>query len=193
MNEFQGLEELDDFLLMEDEIKKGLTRLGELASAEGLMINLGVVGGAVMVLEYGARQTTHDVDVIIFSPDSQKVLALAKAVATEYGWDSYWLNNDVEIFIEELFNGHVLFKAPGIEVWAASTVQMLALKVSAASDRGAHDYRDAQKLLLKMTGAKDEIWQKIQPYLVRGLELSSEDTFNDLWNDTYVYPEADNN
>ena len=41
-----------------EEIQDGLKRLGELAQAQGFHIQLTLVGGAVMVLGYRARQST---------------------------------------------------------------------------------------------------------------------------------------
>lgn len=181
-------EEISDFLISEPEIIKGLTRLGELASAEGLVIKLGLVGGAVMVLEYGARQMTHDVDAIILSAEhSQRVLELARVVANEYGWDTHWLNNDVEIFVDKLVDAYPVFMKPGIEVYAAQTVQMLALKLAAG--RGPTDFADAAVLLRRMMDAKnditqDEIWRRIKPYLTHEDAFFAEDNLRYLWLDT---------
>jgi hypothetical protein len=47
------------------EIEEGLRRLGELAQAKGLQIELTLVGGAVMVLQFNARPSTRDVDVVV--------------------------------------------------------------------------------------------------------------------------------
>lgn len=43
-----------------EEIQDGLKRLGELAQTQGFNIRLTLVGGAVMVLGYQARQSTRD-------------------------------------------------------------------------------------------------------------------------------------
>ena len=53
-------------LLSRHEITDALTRLGELAQAQGHQVELIAVGGAVMVLAYQARLSTHDIDVFIF-------------------------------------------------------------------------------------------------------------------------------
>ncbi len=175
-----------DFLIDKDQILKALARLGELAGAEGLMIQLGIVGGAVMVLEYGVREATNDVDAIVLAPEQTwKVFELVRAVAGEYGWPDDWLNSDVDVFVAELFGSHLVFQAPGIEVYAASTAQMLALKLSAWR---LIDIGDARELLKRMTGSRDEVWRKIKPYLAPGCETFGEDNFTDLWNDLYEYP-----
>jgi hypothetical protein len=43
-----------------EEIETGLKRLGELAQAKGLHVQLTLVGGAVMVLRFDARPSTHE-------------------------------------------------------------------------------------------------------------------------------------
>ena len=45
-----------------------MERLGQLAQEHNETIRLVLVGGAVMVLVYGARQSTRDVDAAILTP-----------------------------------------------------------------------------------------------------------------------------
>ena len=67
-----------------EEIQDGLKRLGELAQLQGFHIQLTLVGGAVMVLEYQARQGTRDVDAVIIDPrEARLVRVLARQVADE--------------------------------------------------------------------------------------------------------------
>ena len=126
----------EGFLLTRDDIIRGLTRLGALAQARGLEIKLGVLGGAVMVLEYQVRNITHDVDAIVLAPPATwaatraKVFELVEIVAREFSWPEDWLNDDAGQFVDELEYDN-LFMIPGIEVYIASTSQMLGLKLSA--------------------------------------------------------------
>ena len=70
-----------------EEIQDGLRRLGELAQARGMHVRLTLVGGAVMVLGYQARQSTRDVDAVIIAPkEARLVRLLAKQVAEEQDW-----------------------------------------------------------------------------------------------------------
>lgn len=46
-------------------IRRALRRLSELATAEGIVLELALYGGAVFTLVYGSRETTKDVDGII--------------------------------------------------------------------------------------------------------------------------------
>jgi len=173
-----------ELLLDKGQILDALTRLGELASAEGLVLQLGLVGGGVMVLEYGARESTQDLDCIFLRPNQgQKALELARIVAIEHDLPDDWLNDDVTIFFDELFDSYLIFQAPGVEVYAASTAQMLGLKLSAW--RGPVDIGDAVELLSRMTGSRDEVWRKVKPHLVLGCEDSAEDNFSKLWSVMY--------
>ena len=180
----------DDFLLTRDDIIRGLIRLGELAQACGLEVKFGIVGGAVMVLEYGARELTHDVDAIILAPPATwaatraKVFELVEIVAGEFSWPEDWLNDDASQFVDELEYDN-LFPIPGIEVYIASTAQMLGLKLSAW--RGGVDTEDASSLLQRMSGSREEIWRAVRPFLVPGYQATAEDAFDSLWIDTYGY------
>ncbi len=83
------------------EIESGLRKLGELAQAKGLKIQLTLVGGAVMVLRFGARLSTRDVDaVIIFPPEAKIVRELARQVAEENDWPEDWLNDGAKGYPE---------------------------------------------------------------------------------------------
>jgi len=50
-----------------------------------------------MILAYGSRETTKDVDAII--KPSEEGLRLAKMVAQDLGLDATWLNDDVKRFV----------------------------------------------------------------------------------------------
>ena len=114
------------------EIESGLRKLGELARAKGLKIKLTLVGGAVMVLRFGARLSTRDVDaVILFPPEARIVRELARQVAEENDWPEDWLNDGAKGYLVGISDGDVLFQAPGIEARAPSLEQLLAMKLSA--------------------------------------------------------------
>jgi hypothetical protein len=62
---------------------------------------------------------------------------------------------------------------------------MLALKLSAW--RSEVDIKDATFLLKQMSGTREEVWEAIKPFLVRGCEATAEGAFIDCWNDLYGY------
>lgn len=165
-----------------NEIAEGLERLGRLAVGSGINIELVLIGGALMVLRFEARESTRDVDVAILAPtQAQRVREFARTVAAERGWPDDWLNDGAKGYLIGLSNGPVIFSAPGIEVRSPSTAQLLAMKLSAWRDD--LDVSDARRLLEEMTGDRDEVWREIEPYLVPGDELKAQYAFADLWED----------
>src|SRR6185312_13642276 len=108
---------------------------GQLAIESGIRIELLLIGGALMVLRFRARESTRDVDVAILAPaDAQKVRDLARRVAEEYGWPDDWLNDGAKGYLVGLSSGPIVISAPGIEVRSPDTVQLLAMKLSAWRD-----------------------------------------------------------
>ncbi len=169
-----------------EDIQDGLKRRGELARAQGLNIRLTLVGGAVMVPGYQARQSTRDVDAVSLAPkETRLVRVLAKQVAEERDWPEDWLNDGAKGYLVGISDGPILFSAPGIEARAPALEQLLAMKLSAWRDD--LDISDARRLLqeIKSSGDKDEIWKSLEPYLVPGDELTAQYAFLDLWESLY--------
>jgi hypothetical protein len=171
-------------LLSEEEIARAFTRLGELAQEQGDQIELLAVGGVVMVLAYGARAATHDVDVLILSPKEARITReLAGKVAREMEWPEDWLNDGAKGYLVGASQGPVIFSAPGITVRRPALAQLLAMKLSAWRDDV--DIEDARRLLLEMPGEQDEIWRSVEPYLIPGQQLKARYAFLDLWESTH--------
>ncbi len=172
--------------LTKQEIIGALTRLGQLAEAQSETVQLVLVGGALMVLAYEARQSTRDVDVVILEPkEARTVRAMAGVVASERGWPEDWLNDAVKGYLVGLSEGPVIFAAPGIEVRRPALEQLLAMKLSAWRDDV--DISDARRLLeaLSPAGSREEVWQTMSPYLIPGNELKAQYAFLDLWESVY--------
>ena len=139
-----------------------------------------------MVLVYGTRLSTRDVDAVTLAPrDAGMVRALVKMVATERGWPEDWLNDGAKGYLVGLSSGPTIFRAPGIEVRSPSVAQLLAMKLSAWRDDV--DIADAQRLLQELgKGAgRMAVWASVQPYLVPGNELKAQYAFLDLWENLY--------
>lgn len=169
-----------------NEIEEGLKRLGELAQAKGLQVQLTLVGGAVMVLRFNARPSTRDIDAVILQPrEARLVRELARQVADEFEWAEDWLNDGAKGYLVGISDGPIVFEAPGIEARAPSMEQMLAMKLSAWRDD--IDISDARRLLQEVgQGRKrDDVWQRIEPFLVKGDELTAQYAFWDLWETLY--------
>lgn len=169
-----------------NEIEEGLKRLGELAQAKGLHIQLTLVGGAVMVLRFDARSSTRDVDAVILLPrEARLVRDLAKQVADEHDWPEDWLNDGAKGYLVGISDGPVVFQSPGIEARAPSMEQLLAMKLSAWRDD--IDISDARRLLEEIGRERnrDEVWESLEPFLVKGDELTAQYAFWDLWESMY--------
>lgn len=173
-------------LLTRDEIEQALRRLGEIAVSEGQTIEVLIVGGAAMMLGYEARPATRDVDGVFFEPPSAVIIRRwIEDVATAMELPRDWFNDAAKGFLVGHSRGRRIFSAPGIEAWQPLPEQLLAMKLSAWRDN--RDIRDARTLLseLTKTSNRDEIWSRIEPFVVPGSELKSQLAFNDLWEDIH--------
>jgi hypothetical protein len=139
-----------------------------------------VVGGAALVLLYGARDATKDVDA--FAADSgqrRDIFEAAKRVAAELDLPKDWLNDGAKGYAHGLAAGEILLKDPWLLVRALAPEQLLAMKLSAWRDDV--DIEDARLLLSRLEGKKEEIWRCLEPYLPPGRELKAQYAFEDLW------------
>jgi hypothetical protein len=170
--------------ITKQEILDALRRLGELALAYGEQIELILMGGALMVILFGERQSTRDLDVLIISPlEATKLRQLAQKVGTENGWPADWLNDAAKGYLVGLSTGEIVFSAPGIIVKRPSFAQLLAMKLSAWRDE--LDIVDARRLLKELSDNKEEVWKMISPYIIPGSELKAQYAFEDLWESVY--------
>jgi hypothetical protein len=173
--------------LNKDNIQNALSRLGELATQTHQTIELVIAGGALMVLGYQARLATKDVDALILSPPAAIVRKWVKQVALEQNLPEDWLNDAVKPFFVGITTGPVLFKTSGLTVVSPLPEQVLAMKLSAW--RSDLDIEDAKVILQTMedTAGFDSLWQRLEPYLVRGNELKAQYALMDLWEAIHGY------
>lgn len=135
-------------------ITQALRRLGELAHAEGLTLELCLYGGSVFTLVYGSRDATKDVDAV-FRPE-QEGRVLAAKVASELELPADWLNDDVRQFLAEKEAKRSLPSAEfgdGLRVAVPTAAYLLALKLRACRPPlpgYAGDWGDIRFLVEKM-------------------------------------------
>ena len=79
------------------DILKAFEKLNEELSRQGICGEVGVVGGAAMVLAFDARNATKDVNAI-FEPSS-KIRKAIKAIADDLGLPDDWMNDAVKAFL----------------------------------------------------------------------------------------------
>lgn len=113
-----------------------LRRLGQLAQAEGLTLEVSLYGGAVFTLVYGSRDTTKDVDALVRPAGDGR--RLAAVVARELGWPDDWLNDHVRQFVAAKEEKRRLREedfGPGLRVSTPTAAYLLALKLRACRPR----------------------------------------------------------
>ena len=118
--------------LSQDRLRQALRRLGELARAEGVELELSLYGGAVFTLVYGSRESTKDVDGVIRPAEIGR--KLARQVAREQSLPEDWLNGDVAQFLAEREEHRPYPKddlGAGLVVTVPTAAYLLALKLRA--------------------------------------------------------------
>jgi hypothetical protein len=166
--------------LTREVILKALGLLADRLQPDEPRIDLIVVGGAAMVLLFGARDSTKDVDA--FQPDPQATSRVAEAaseVAMALDLPSDWLNDAAKGYVHGLSPGPVLLDTPTLLVRTLSPMQLLAMKLSAWRDD--LDIEDARRLLQECRGAREDVWRGVEGYVVPGREMKARYAFDDLW------------
>jgi hypothetical protein len=113
-------------------LTKALRRLSALATAEGIVLELALYGGAVFTLVYGSREATKDVDGII--KPAEVGARLVRQVAEEQNLVADWLNDDVRQFLSHCGERRPFPTkdyAPGLQITIPTAAYLLALKLNA--------------------------------------------------------------
>jgi hypothetical protein len=166
--------------LTRDVIVKALELLADRLPPDAPRVDLIVVGGAAMVLLFGARDSTKDVDAFHLDPEARsRVAEAAAAVAMALDLPGDWLNDAAKGYVHGLTLGPVLLDAPSLRVRTLSIMQLLAMKLSAWRDD--LDVEDARRLLKECRGAKNDVWREVEPHVIPGREMKARYAFEDLW------------
>lgn len=75
--------------------------------------------------------------------------------------------------------GEVLFESSSLIIRAASTAQLLGMKLAAWRD--TIDRSDARLLLSRMAGSSEEVWTAIKPFVPPPQLDKASYAFEDLW------------
>jgi len=157
--------------LTKADILRALNRLGALAQARGLTLEVALYGGAVFTLVYGSRASTKDVDAIV-RPDKE-AHKLALQVAREQDLPEDWLSDQVRQFLAAKEEKRRLASedfGPGLAVSVPTAAYLLALKVHACRaplPGYAGDQEDilflVRKMELKTLRQIEEIYHRFFP------------------------------
>lgn len=166
--------------LSRDSIVRALEAVARAVPPNVARIELLVFGGAALVLLYGARETTKDVDAVVLGTgDAASLKAAAGSIATHLGLPEDWLNDGAKGYLHGVSKGPILLETPTLLVRAPAAEQLLAMKLCAWRDD--LDVEDARLLLTKLEGERSAVWGYVEPYLVPGRELKARYAFDDLW------------
>lgn len=143
-------------------------------------VDLIIVGGAAMVLLFGARASTKDVDGFQLDLEAgPRVAEAAARVATALDLPGDWLNDAAKGYVHGLSLGPVLLERPTLRVRTLSSEQLMAMKLSAWRDD--LDVEDARRLLKECRGTAEDVWREVEPFVVPGREMKARYAFDDLW------------
>lgn len=165
--------------LSADDIRRAFAALSEELERHGRQAEMVVVGGAALVLLFGARESTKDVDAYFVRPEASVLREAAEAVANRLDLPSDWLNDGAKGYLVGITTGDVLFESNALTVRAASTAQLLAMKLAAWRD--AIDRGDAKLLLSRMAGSRDDTWSALKPFVPTNQQDKASYAFEDLW------------
>ena len=165
--------------LSADDIRTAFAALAEELNTEKQHAEMIVAGGAALVLLYGARETTKDIDAYFITPEAVVVRKAAARVAQRLDLPDDWLNDGAKGYFVGVTKGDVLYNSDSLSVQAASTQQLLAMKLCAWRD--AIDRSDARLLLSQMPGSFDEIWDAIRPFVPAHQVDKASYALQDLW------------
>jgi predicted nucleotidyltransferase len=135
------------------EIQHNLQLLGAELQQGGMTGEIVLVGGAVMLLVIGNRQTTKDIDAY-FATNAQAIRDAAQRVAQREHLSPNWLNDAVKGFFYTQPPMTLWLDYPGLRVYTANPEYILAMKAAAGRPE---DVGDIQALAahLGVTTAQD--------------------------------------
>ncbi len=135
-----------------DEIYDALDELSEALARDRRRAHIHMVGGSAMIMLYGRRTLTGDIDVAI-AEGHGPVLDAVGRIAARRGWPSTWLNEQAAMYQPRRPDPapQSLYSSPSLVVMGASPEYMLAMKLQAARGADMEDLR----LLLERCGIRD--------------------------------------
>ena len=149
------------------ELERMLSLLNDQLQKNGVTGEVCIVGGAAMILAFGSRESTRDIDALVMAPASVRT-AVAQ-VAEAHGLSPNWLNDGAKGFASgQSTEMKEILKLSHLRVVAPTAEYILAMKCLAARvGLDEHDKEDAKFLIkhigLRSTKAVLEIVEKYYP------------------------------
>jgi predicted nucleotidyltransferase len=134
-----------------------LGRLGDHLAHDQVVADVHIIGGAVMVTEYDARDSTADIDAFDYTPHGAVQRAAAK-VAAEMDLPPSWLNEQASSFVprDADWRRSSTFDHPNLHLYVIAPAQLLAMKVRAGRPTDAEDIETLCKILAVHTVSEVE-------------------------------------
>ena len=153
--------------MTQHEILRAFHALNDELALAGTKGEVGIVGGAAMVLAFNARESTRDVDAV-FEPAS-KLRAAAARVAASLGLPADWLNDAAKGYMPaDTQPRQILLDLPHLAVWIPPPRYLLAMKAIAAR-LDSHDAADLRTLIRHMgLSSAEQVMEVIDNYYPRG-------------------------
>jgi hypothetical protein len=152
--------------MKQEQIMRAFHALEAVLARDGIKAEVGIVGGAAMVLAFNAREATRDVEAI-FSP-ATSVRAAAAEVAAALGLPADWLNDAAKGYMPaDTQPRSIVLALPHLSVWTPPPGYLLAMKAIAAR----FDSNDASDLrtLITHLGLRrvEEVLEVVERYYPR--------------------------
>lgn len=147
------------------QIEEALEALNGKLSARGIVAELGLFGGAAMVLKYRADVVTKDIDAI-FLPREELGGAI-REVGAEHGLPDGWMNDEVgKYLLPGCEPEHVpVLELSHLKVWSPPAEYLLAMKCMACR-AGTRDREDIGALARHLRiGTMDEVMAVVGKYV----------------------------
>lgn len=139
------------------ELMEALQRLDKRLSSP---IDIVLIGGAAMILHFGASRATRDIDVLVLSGDLAELRHAAKTVAQEHNLPEDWLSDAgkgfADIFPPDFYHRLVPleFEFQHLRLYVLGRPEQAAMKIVALREQ---DLEDLELLLPKMSEGEREI------------------------------------
>lgn len=152
--------------MTQEEIVDAFRALNQELAREGIKGEVGLVGGAAMVLAFNARDSTRDVDAV-FEPATRMREAAAR-VGRECGLPDNWLNDAAKGYMPpDTRPRRILLDFPNLSVWVPPPGYLLAMKAIAAR-LDSHDADDLRTLIRHLQLARaEDVLKVVEGYYPR--------------------------
>jgi len=113
-----------------------------------------IVGGAAMIINFGATRATRDIDAIVEGDNLREIKTAAKKVAEKFQLDDEWLNDSVKGFADVLpfdFQKRITkldMELNNLEIFVLGIAEQLTMKIVALREQ---DLEDIEILLPQLT------------------------------------------